>query len=232
MKKSAVILFILIIGFVINVEAQRKRKFRPGQRFNAGITAGVNFSQMDGDYYVGYDKFGIQMGVRGIAKLSPKFDLAIEMLFSQRGSRDPDERVPGGNARQITLNYVDIPILVHYHYQKENKLNISFDVGVAFGRLLNYKINEIPNSSLYVPFATVEEEFNRNEWMFVLGAGVYFSDRLRFFVRHNTGLNFLYQSEDEKVSVPSSSIWQVTTNQNEIKRLRNYQFSLNCNYMF
>jgi hypothetical protein len=240
MKNSLSIIFsfILILGGSLDLEAQRKRKFKPKYRFNAGIVAGMNFSQIDGDNYVGYDQLGIQAGARGIAKLTPHLDLAVEMLFVQKGSLDRDERINGRKYRQISLNYIEVPFLLHAHYLNNHQIKISIEGGISFGRMIGYSIHELTNGRDYIPFATVENDFNRNEWSAIIGGGFYLNKHIRVFVRHNVALNFLYEKPTPDPNAPivtpttPTYFWTTSFHNTDISRLRNYQFSLNCNYMF
>lgn len=218
-------ILLLIIGSSVDAFAQKKkkRKFKPKHRFNAGLVLGVTASQIDGDRFSGYQKFGIQGGLRGIAKFTHHVDLAIEMLFVQKGSRDPNSRV-GKDSRQLTLNYIEVPFLLHLK-TREKDFRGSFDLGFSFGRLLNYNIIERPNTIDYMPFETVKNQFQRNEWSIIVGGGFFYSDHLKFQIRHSVGLTKFYDNQNYEVDPRSFG-------PKDFRLLRNYQLSINTTYMF
>ena len=48
------------------------------QRFNLGVSAGLNFSQVNGDRLAGYDKLGLSAGVRTNIFLTDRLDGVVE----------------------------------------------------------------------------------------------------------------------------------------------------------
>ena len=142
-------------------------------RFNAGIIMGVNTSQINGDRYLGYDKFGVFAGFRAIAKINRSNELVFEMQYNRKGSRDPEQFVPGqSSSRFIALDYIEIPFLYH----KRVKINIgtgSIEGGIAFARLFGFNINENDKTINYASFLDIQDDFNNNEFSLILGGGVF-----------------------------------------------------------
>jgi len=75
--------FFIFIYFTTNLFAQRKKYIPNNERFNAGLVVGYNASQIDGDYYKGFNKYGLTAGIRGITRLTPNFDFNIEGLWKE-----------------------------------------------------------------------------------------------------------------------------------------------------
>ena len=100
------------------------------QRFNGGIIVGGVVSQLDGDGYGGYHKFGFLAGGLVSLRLSPRSSFQLEMQYIQKGSRITD-----------TINYMDylfrfhyleIPLLYQYTFAKR----LSIEAGPAMDVLL------------------------------------------------------------------------------------------------
>lgn len=51
--------------------------------FDAGLVAGLNFAELEGDGIMDY--FGPNAGLLGRARLSKHFELGVEILYSQNG---------------------------------------------------------------------------------------------------------------------------------------------------
>ena len=79
------------------------------QRFDGGILAGFNATQVEGDTYKGYNKPGIAAGVYVQTDLAPAIFAAMEIKYSQKGARkkstqkDPEIYI-------MRLNYIEMPV--------------------------------------------------------------------------------------------------------------------------
>jgi len=109
--------------------------------FYAGVVAGVNLSQVDGDNFAGYYKYGANLGLIGYAKLWKKVALSYELLYSQRGSRATAIDLPkisGIDSILITkyginVNYAEIPVMINVF----DKTKSHIGAGISYSRLLS-----------------------------------------------------------------------------------------------
>ncbi len=112
--------------------------------FEGGISAGFNFSQVDGDNYAGFNKIGINAGPIVHVNFTPNWNLSLEVLYSQKGSRTkPDPN--NFNTYNLSMDYIEIPVLANYN----DKSRLIFQAGLAYGRLFSVKevINGIENNN-------------------------------------------------------------------------------------
>lgn len=126
MSRRLPLLLSTLLLLSISVSAQ--------QRFRPGIRAGISTSQVEGDTYAGFNKFGLDAGLMLNAKLNEKWSAQFELAFVQKGSKhnaNPDQ----GDYRyyRMQLNYIEVPILVQYQLKK-----FTFDLGPGFGYLINH----------------------------------------------------------------------------------------------
>ncbi len=112
-----------------------------GQRFGFGATAGLTFSQVNGDRLAGYDKLGIEAGLRTNILLTDRWDLIVELLYSQRGSAS-EITFGGDNAGYaLQLNYLAIPVMAELKDwevkddDNEKFHRIRLAGGIVYGRL-------------------------------------------------------------------------------------------------
>lgn len=152
--KYVLCFMMLLVG--ANAFAQQENYFKQPDKngrdkfFYAGVAIGINASQIDGDNFSGFHKAGLNAGIISYIKLKPKLYGNIELLYSAKGARDVKEY----NSPQVgtvpviytaKLNYVEIPLLLHYQAQDR----IHAGVGLSYSRLFSAKeaIDEvIPNS--------------------------------------------------------------------------------------
>src|SRR6185295_17478463 len=88
---------------------------KPEQVIKAGIIAGLNFSQIDGDDFARYNKFGINAGGTALIKFHKNWSAGFELLFSQKGSREFGTPNNGYSIRRIKLSYIEVPVMINYH---------------------------------------------------------------------------------------------------------------------
>ncbi len=141
-------LFVRRLGFLcafcclVSTDAGAQRPESPFadeyRSFWGGIAAGVNFSQVDGDGFAGYNKVGLNAGPVVYARFSPMIGASLEITFSQKGSKmrqitESAYSGPGVERYDMKLNYVDVPLLLHlmpggrFHYS----------LGASYGYLIS-----------------------------------------------------------------------------------------------
>lgn len=103
------------------------------QDFRAGFVGGANMSQVDGDFYAGYNKIGLNIGGFVSRQIAPSLDLQFDIAYIQKGSRRaPDIEKGQYDDYEIDLGYIQFPVVVRYYYKQ-----ISFEAGLSIGTLLH-----------------------------------------------------------------------------------------------
>jgi len=163
------------------------------QRFGAGLIVGFNASQIDGDRYAGYNKFGLLGGIRGTVMLSDKLDLGMELRYSQIGSRSTPNQQNTINPFSITLNYAEVPITINYkdwYVETEDFYKLEFHAGLTYARLINSSLDDDPGS----PFENIIDLFDNNYLGANIGVTYFFNEHLGATFRFNRALLFLYKN--------------------------------------
>ncbi|KJF44474.1 porin family protein [Draconibacterium sediminis] len=116
--------FLLIANFVV------------AQRFDAGIIAGFNGTQVEGDNLKGYHKAGILAGLFVQTDIAPAIVAGMEIKYSQKGSRRAfDPKQPDIDKYVMRLGYIDIPIFMAFR-TNDRSMIIG---GIAPGVLIHSK---------------------------------------------------------------------------------------------
>jgi|WetSurMetagenome_2_1015567.scaffolds.fasta_scaffold273400_2 hypothetical protein len=105
------------------------------QRFNGGLVAGVNVSQIDGDDWGGYNKAGLVGGAYVFTKFRNKWGAQMEIRYAAKGSA-PSLNNP--LHRKIRLQYIELPLIATFDFTKK----IQLQAGGSFGYLFNAAQNE------------------------------------------------------------------------------------------
>jgi hypothetical protein len=105
--------------------------------FYAGVVAGINACQIDGDNFTGYHKAGLNAGFISFIKFKPKLLGSIELLYAQKGARNATiyNSPQVGSVPLIydaKLNYVEIPITLLYQVQDRMHGGIGFSYSRLF----------------------------------------------------------------------------------------------------
>jgi hypothetical protein len=134
--------------------------------FNAGIIAGLNAAQIDGDRMVGYDKVGINAGLVAQLWFSERWGLSMELLFSEKGSRDRGSEMAIASPERFYMSYAEVPVSLLFRERSFLALG-----GLSYGRLLR---------NVYTDPLGGESSLNirSNASSVFLGLGWYFNDHL------------------------------------------------------
>lgn len=187
MLKNGLLLFATAFFFILfagNANAQR--------RFKAGFIFGLNASQILGDDVGGYNKLGLQGGLRGTAVLKDRMDLSMELLYSQRGSYQKEgSPLCNNGSLKINLQYVEVPVVISYKDwldEEEGFYKVQASIGLAYSRLLKATANGSCHDDL-------AGTFNSDDFGFTVGADYFTSQNLSFGVRWSKSLNLLYDKD-------------------------------------
>ena len=166
----------------------------PERRFEAGLVAGFNLSQVNGDLLYGFNKIGLNVGGRVDAILAERWRISLEMLFTQQGaSRDKLDN-PASSFDKIRLNFVEAPVMVHFQDWK-----IQASAGVSYGRLINYEIISSTGED-----ATEQIPLREDLFSVVLGGTFFFDEHFGLNILWSKWINNLRISDpNEPIPLPS-----------------------------
>lgn len=94
--------------------------------FYGGLIAGANFAQVDGDYFAGYHKAGLNVGGIVYTQLGKHVALSLEILYSEKGSKSTIPKQTVGNPDititkyGINANYAEIPVMINYFDKRKS----------------------------------------------------------------------------------------------------------------
>lgn len=149
------------------------------QRFRGGVVAGINLSQIDGDRLGGFNQIGLNAGGRVAAILSERWQLSMELLFSQQGSNRTLNDDPGATYEKIRLNLVEVPVMINF---LEWKFHVS--AGLSYGRIINFKAEDV-----YGEDVSDTQNYRSNLLFAIVSATYYFTDQIGLNLGWSKSLN-------------------------------------------
>ncbi len=156
------------------------------QRFKASLVGGFNMSQIDGDKLGGFHQVGINAGGRVAALMGKRWQLGVEMLYSQQGSHRTRTDDPLSNYESIRLNFVEAPVLIHFSDWK-----FRVGAGFSYARLINYKVIDFSGADI-----TDFETLNPDIFSLILGVTFNFTEKWGLDVRWSRYLNNLQADKE------------------------------------
>ena len=92
-------------------------KVATAQSFNAGLTVGPTFCQVDGDNYAGYHQLGFTAGAYVNLPLDDQLSAQMELKYSLLGAHSSDKEVNEYyyNPYSLRLHYAEIPLMLRYN---------------------------------------------------------------------------------------------------------------------
>lgn len=169
-KWKVLLLFLFLTGLgLTSISAQR---------FRASLIGGCNLAQLDGDDLSGFNQIGVNAGGKVAAVLSDRWQLSLEMLFSQQGSHRTRDDLYFGQYDKIRLNLVETPVMISF---KDWKFHVS--TGFSYARLISYRAESPIGEDL-----TDTETYRDDLYFWIVGATYYFQERWGLNVRWSRAL--------------------------------------------
>lgn len=180
MKKS--IFIFILLGFTLLGHAQ----------FKGALTMGVTANQIDGDQLAGFNKLGLTGGVVLLYPIRERFDIGLELLYTQRGSAPKlDPNAPNTVDGSIHLDYLEMLLMVRindWYIEDEDYYKAFLDLGLSMGYLFNVNAaNDI--------FEGTIGKFNRYDLSVVLGAGYSYSKRWTLGITYTRSILPIYNEK-------------------------------------
>lgn len=171
--------------------------FSNAQETRFGVKGGANLANLTGDYEGASSMVGFHVGGFAEIKLSDKFAIQPELLYSAQGAKVKQTFFEETDKYDVKLSYLNIPVLAKYYVTEE----FSVEAGPQLGVLLSAKEGKEDAKDYY---KSVDFGFN-------VGAGYNFTEDLSVGVRYTAGLSSVAKTpegdaEFEGFDVPSIAI--------------------------
>ena len=131
LRKFALFLFC---GFLsLNITAQN---------FGGGFILGLSTSQVGGDNLAGFNKAGLLIGIFANKNISNLLSFQMEMTYINKGSNNADMNDyshPNYDTEDISLSYIEIPLLLRYNQSEKLKI----EAGILTGYLIDGYYNDM-----------------------------------------------------------------------------------------
>ncbi len=133
------LLFFLFVQNSIQSQTPSQEDYFHRKKFNAGIIAGLNAS----DLGVGWNA-----GIIGGFNATEYIHFSLELLFSQNGEYLVPDFYPNLNFTKLRFNYIEIPVGINYRVEKKDEFSYRkgwLRAGLTYTQLLDYQafVNDV-----------------------------------------------------------------------------------------
>jgi len=161
------------------------------QNFRFGISGGPNFSTFHGNLNE-FRKFriGLHAGGTVILDLSDKWDINVEMIYSQQGIRWED----GQAQYKIYNDYLDFPFLIAYSINDRLQALLGPGVGVLL------KSREITRYPGYEDIQNVTDQYNTIDIGIYLGIRYHITRHISAGLRYYNGFMWVELGANRRIN--------------------------------
>lgn len=194
------------------------------QTIDLGVKAGVNFANIDGDTEFDFKgKTGYHAGLVAEVLFSERFSLQPEFLYSAQGAKmelsGNELGIPYSFESTISIDYIDIPVLMKYYVIEGLSLELGPQVGFLVRGEQEYDISIGGDTESGTQ--DIKDDLKSTIFGLAAGLGYKINDGLMLNGRYILGLSNI-QKEDE--SFDEENIGDIS--------LKNYVLQFSIGYMF
>ena len=183
---------------ILTVAAVFAFGFTNAQETKFGIKGGVNFANLTGDIEDNSSLVGFNVGGLVEIKVSDKFFIQPELLFSAQGAKAEYTEGTINYEGKLNLGYLNIPLMAKYYVAEGLSLEAGPQIGFLLSAKSKFDVTDGTNSASSEE--DVKDDFESTDFGFNFGAGYDFTSNLSAGVRYNLGLtNIAKNSGDEEL---------------------------------
>jgi hypothetical protein len=154
------------------------------KRFFGSIEANGVASQVDGDFYGGYNKVGLSAGAKVAIQFQPLWLMEMGLFYTQKGSRIGKETTTDLGMTidkyKLNINCVDVPFSINYIYQQ----TYYFGLGLSYNAFLGAK-ESMENYNGTITYEGPEYKFNRHGAEWFLNVVAMANKNLKFQIQYH-----------------------------------------------
>lgn len=161
--------------------------FANAQDVKFGLKGGINLSRFSGDIEDASSKIGFQVGGFAEFKLTDKFSIQPELLYSTQGAKFEESEVNYFYKEKINTNYLNVPVMAKYYVASK----FSVEAGPQIGFLLSAKDKweEMYYGEKNSGTDDAKDDIKSVSFGLNVGAGYDFTENVSVGVRYNFGLS-------------------------------------------
>jgi opacity protein-like surface antigen len=172
--------------------------FTNAQEIKFGVKGGINLATLTGDVDDISSKVGFHVGGFAEFKLSEKFAIQPELLFSTQGAKFKESGDDFSSEDKLNLSYINLPVMVKFYVVPKFSVEAGPQIGFLVSAKEKYEVKtdgEKTSSS-----EDAKDYYKSIDFGVNFGAGYDFTKNISAGLRYNLGLsNIAKYGDDSKV---------------------------------
>jgi opacity protein-like surface antigen len=167
--------------------------FANAQEAKFGIKGGLNLANLSGDIKDNSSKIGFNVGGFVEIKVSDKFAIQPELLYSKQGTKFEKSGTGFSSESKRNLSYINIPVMAKYYAADKFSLEFGPQIGFLTSAEADFTV-----TTLGVTVSgneDVKDEYESIDFGVNFGAGFDFTENLSLGLRYNLGLSNIAKTE-------------------------------------
>ena len=178
---------------ILTVAAVFAFGFANAQETKFGVKGGLNVANLSGDIEDNSSKVGFHVGGFVEIKVSDKFSVQPELLFSTQGAKFEESGSGFSYESKYNLSYLNIPVMAKYYAADKFSLELGPQIGFLTSAKDDYTATE---SGVTVSGnEDIKDIFESVDFGLNFGAGYDFTENLSVGLRYNLGLSNIAKTE-------------------------------------
>jgi len=152
-----------------------------------GLKGGIHLSSFSGDIEDASSKVGFQVGGFAEFKLTDKFSIQPELLYSTQGAKFEESEVNYYFKETINTSYLNVPVMAKYYVA--NKFSVEAGPQIGFLLSAKDKWEEMYYGEKISGNDDAKDDIKSVSFGLNVGAGYDFTENVSVGVRYNFGLS-------------------------------------------
>lgn len=169
--------------------------FTNAQEVKFGVKGGLNIANLGGDIEDNKSLVGFHIGGFAEIKLTDKFAVQPELLFSTQGTK-----FDGDGDGKYNFSYLNVPVMAKFYVADK----FSLEAGPQIGFLLSAKAKAGDEDE------DVKDSFKSIDFGVNFGAGYDFTENLSAGIRYNLGLANILDTEEGNDTKIKNSVFSLS----------------------
>ncbi|WP_291118199.1 porin family protein [Flavobacterium sp. UBA6135] len=198
--------------------------FSNAQEVSYGVKGGLNLSNLAGDIEDAKSLFGAHVGAFAEIKITDKFSVQPELLFSMQGAKQEYTYFESFDGFSITetekstlkLGYLNLPVMAKYYVNDKFSLEAGPQIGFLLSAKVDYEytyretFDGVTETESESGSYDIKDEVKSIDLGFGFGAAYKFTENLSVGARYTLGLTSIAKDFDGESADIKNNVLQVS----------------------
>ena len=199
---------------ILSVAAMLTFGLANAQEVEFGVKGGINIANIVSKDDSADSKVGFHVGAFAEIKISDKFSIQPELLFSTQGATAKETVYVEGafynGEVKFNLSYINVPVMAKFYVAKGFSLEAGPQIGFLTSAKGDVEVSQVGGGPVIKQTQDIKEMFNTVDFGLNFGLGYKFTEKFSAGARYNLGLSDLNKEGDSDQNSIKNSVIQIS----------------------